>query len=54
MAPASHDVGQRRGFVSWIEKRLPLLEFIESQVVGSHELAARPRGFRRRFFETAL
>jgi quinol-cytochrome oxidoreductase complex cytochrome b subunit len=32
MAPASHDVGQRRGFVSWIEKRLPLREFIESQL----------------------
>jgi ubiquinol-cytochrome c reductase cytochrome b subunit len=32
MAPASDDVGQRRGFVSWIEKRLPLREFIESQL----------------------
>src|SRR5882757_9731094 len=32
MAPASHDVGQRCGFVSWIEKRLPLREFIESQL----------------------
>jgi ubiquinol-cytochrome c reductase cytochrome b subunit len=32
MAPASDDVGQRRGFVSWIEKRFPLRELIESQL----------------------
>src|SRR5882724_6729924 len=32
MASASHDVGQRRGFVSWLGKRLPLREFIESQL----------------------
>ena len=31
MAPASPDAGPRRGFVSWIEERLPLREFIESQ-----------------------
>jgi ubiquinol-cytochrome c reductase cytochrome b subunit len=34
MEPASHDVGERRGFVAWIEKRLPLRELIESQLTG--------------------
>jgi quinol-cytochrome oxidoreductase complex cytochrome b subunit len=34
MEPASHDVGERRGFVTWIEKRLPLRELIESQLTG--------------------
>jgi len=32
MAPTSHDIGDRRGFVHWLEKRLPLREFIESQL----------------------
>src|SRR4029077_16566834 len=32
MAPTSHDIGDRRGFVHWLERRLPLREFIESQL----------------------
>ena len=32
MAPASHDIGRRPGFVAWLEKRLPLRELIESQL----------------------
>jgi ubiquinol-cytochrome c reductase cytochrome b subunit len=31
-ARASHDVGERRGFVAWLEERLPLRELIESQL----------------------
>jgi ubiquinol-cytochrome c reductase cytochrome b subunit len=34
MEPASHDIGRRRGFIAWIEKRLPLRELIESQLTG--------------------
>ena len=31
-APASHDAGERRGFVAWLEERLPLRQLIESQL----------------------
>ncbi len=32
MASAPHNVGHRRGLLSWLEERLPLREFIESQL----------------------
>ena len=32
MSPVPKDAGPRRGFLSWIEKRLPLRELIESQL----------------------
>ncbi len=32
MAPTSHDSSERRGFVSWIDRRFPLRELIESQL----------------------
>ena len=31
-APASQGVGERQGFFAWLEERLPLREFIESQL----------------------
>jgi ubiquinol-cytochrome c reductase cytochrome b subunit len=34
MTPASREIAQRGGFVSWIEKRFPLRELIESQLTG--------------------
>jgi ubiquinol-cytochrome c reductase cytochrome b subunit len=37
--PASDDVGGRRGFVAWLEERLPLRELIESQL--THYYAPR-------------
>ena len=38
-APASQGVGERRGFVAWLEERLPLRELIESQL--THYYAPR-------------
>src|SRR5262249_61922432 len=32
MASATHEAGERRGLVGWIEKRFPLRELIESQL----------------------
>jgi ubiquinol-cytochrome c reductase cytochrome b subunit len=34
MATEPHDIGERRGFVAWIERRFPLRELIESQLTG--------------------
>jgi ubiquinol-cytochrome c reductase cytochrome b subunit len=41
MASTPHDASGRRGFVAWIEKRLPVRELIESQLTGYYA----PRNF---------
>ena len=40
MSSTSHDAREPRGFVAWLEKRLPVRELIESQLTGYYGLDA--------------